>query len=309
MAKQDETATSYVTDVLARGLLGVALLLPYKVRIPFFGWVMTYLVSPVAGYKERINWNLDHVYPDIDAKKRKRILRGAPDNAGRTLIEIYSAKSFIKRVKDLPLKGPGAETLAKAHAENRPVILATGHIGNFDALRGALIGKGYRVGGLYAPMRNAFFNRHYEEAIAEIGKPVFPRGRRGFAELLKFLRSGGMVGIVTDQHVQDGTPISFLGQPASTALSAAQLALKYNAPLVPAYGIRLANGLDFEIITEAPIPPSDALTMTKALNASLEALVDKHPEQWLWMHRRWKPKWVKRQRKRAAAKMRPGPTA
>jgi KDO2-lipid IV(A) lauroyltransferase len=103
--------------------------------------------------------------------------------------------------------------------------------------------------------------------------------------------------------------MDFFGKPAATALSAAELSLKYNAPLVPAYGIRQPNGLDFEIIVEAPIPPSDAITMTKALNASLEAIVHKYPEQWLWMHRRWKPEVIERQRKRAAARMRPGPRA
>jgi KDO2-lipid IV(A) lauroyltransferase len=101
----------------------------------------------------------------------------------------------------------------------------------------------------------------------------------------------------------------FFGKPAATALSAAELSLKYDAPLIPIYGVRQPNGLDFKIIVEEPVPPSDAVTMTQALNDSLEALVREHPEQWLWMHRRWKPEVIERQRKRAAARMRPGPRA
>lgn len=303
MAKPDNSFASYAMDLAIRGLLRLALALPYPRRIAFFGWVTARVISPIAGYNRRIRENLDYILPNITAAERKKIIRGVPDNIGRTVIEIYSGQEFINRIKDIPLSGAGASILREAHANNRPVILATGHIGNYDVARGALIGRGYRVGGLYRPMQNVFFNQHYERAIGKIGSPMFARGRRGLAEMVKFLKSGGMVGFVTDQHVHKGTPLPFLGKPAATALSAAQLALKYDTLLVPIYGVRQKDGLDFKIIVEAPIPHTDAETMTRALNDSLEALVRAYPEQWLWIHRRWKPDVIERQRKRAAAKI------
>ena len=184
MAKQDDSRSSYAVNLAIRGLLRVALAMPYHYRIPFFGWVTSRIISPVAGYKKRIHDNLDDIFPDMPRDERRRITNGVPDNTGRTLIEIYSVHEFIGRIKDLPLTGPGAAALEQAHADNRPVILATGHVGNYDVARGALIAKGYRVGGLYNPMRNVYFNSHYVEAINTVGQPMFERGRRGFGKLL-----------------------------------------------------------------------------------------------------------------------------
>lgn len=99
-----------------------------------------------------------------------------------------------------------------------------------------------------------------------------------------------MVGLLVDQFMIRGAPLTFFGKPAPTALSAAELALKYDALLVPIYGIRQPDGLNFEIRVEAPILHSDAETMTQALNDSLEALTRQHMDQWFWIHRRWKPK-------------------
>ena len=75
---------------------------------------------------------------------------------------------------------------------------------------------------------------------------------------------------------------------ARTALSAAELALKYDALLVPTYAVRRPDGLTFDIIVEPPIPHGSAKAMTQALNDSLETLVRQHMDQWFWVHRRWK---------------------
>ena len=72
------------------------------------------------------------------------------------------------------------------------------------------------------------------------------------------------------------------------ALTPAELALKFNAPLVPTWGIRQDNGLDFEIHIEQPIAHSDPATMTQEMNDRLEVQIRKRMGQWLWIHRRWK---------------------
>jgi KDO2-lipid IV(A) lauroyltransferase len=97
-----------------------------------------------------------------------------------------------------------------------------------------------------------------------------------------------MLGLLIDQHIGHGARLSFFGHDALTALSAAEMAIKYDALLIPIYAIRLENGLDFQIVVESPIPPGTPEAMTQALTDNLEALVRQPLDQWLWIHRRWK---------------------
>lgn len=277
-----------VTDGLFRFLLALARTLPYERRVPVAGWVISRLIAPLAGWSRRVRENLALVRPELSETEVRHLIRAVADNVGRTMIELYSGREFIKRVRDLPLTGPGAEALEAAHHEGRPVILATGHFGNYDVARAALIARGYRVGALYKPMKNPLFNAHYLDTISVIGTPLFPRGQRGMGAMVKFLRSGGMLGLLMDQHMGRGEKLTFFGHPAYTATSAADLALKYGAEIIPVYGVREPDGLNFRIVTDAPIPPSDPLTMTQAINDSLERLVRDHMDQWFWIHRRWK---------------------
>jgi KDO2-lipid IV(A) lauroyltransferase len=278
----------WLQDRAYRALIGGLLCLPYRLRVPLCGWVVSRIVAPLAGYRRRIRDNLALVLPDMPQAEVARLVREVPDNVGRTIIEIYSGAEFIARAASLPLSGAGVAALAEAHAANRPVILVTAHFGNYDASRAALIARGYRVGALYMPMTNRYFNAHYVRAISRIGTPLFPRGRAGLGDMVRHLRSGGMLGLLVDQRMRHGAELSFFGHAALTALSAAELAMKYDALLVPTYGIRQPDGLGFEVVVEPPIPPGTPEAMTQALNDSLEALVRRHPEQWFWIHRRWK---------------------
>ena len=283
----------WLQDRLFRGLLGALLLLPYSLRVPLCGWVMSRIVAPLAGYRRRVRENLAKILPDLPEAEVRRMERAVTDNVGRTLIEIYSGTEFAERCEQSVPHGPGVAALKEAQAAGRPVILVGGHFGNYDSTRAALIAQGYAMGALYRPMSNPWFNEHYVRAMSRHDTPLFPRGRRGMAEMVKFLRGGGVLGLLIDQWMQTGARLQFFGQDALTALSAAELALKYDALLMPAYGIRKADGLSFDVVIEAPVPHSDAATMTQALNDSLERLVRAHPEQWFWIHRRWKeiPTW------------------
>jgi KDO2-lipid IV(A) lauroyltransferase len=278
----------WLQDRALRGLIWLLLRLPYRWRVPLCGWVLSRVIAPVAGYRRRVRDNLRLVLPDLPPEEARRIARAVPDNVGRTVIEIYSGPEFIAHAVSHPLTGGGVAALEAAHQANRPVILVTGHFGNYDASRAALIARGYRVGALYMPMANPYFNRHYVRAISGIGTPLFPRGRAGLASMVRHLRGGGMLGMLVDQHMRHGEALTFFGRPALTALSAAELALKYNALLVPTYAVRKSDGLSFDIIVEPPIPPGTPEAMTQALNDSLEALVRRHLDQWFWIHRRWK---------------------
>jgi KDO2-lipid IV(A) lauroyltransferase len=281
---------AYDTAVNAalRGLLGVAGAMPYDRRVAFVGAVTRRLVAPLAGYHRRSDANLRLIFPDMPAAARRRIAHAAADNAGRTLAEIFSGAEFIDRVRDAPATGPGHAAIAEARAAGRPVILVSGHFGNYDVPRAWFAARGVQVGGLYKPLANQSFNEAYVEAIAGVSTPVFERGRRGLGQMVTFLREGGVLGVLFDQRIPKAATLDFLGQPARTAFSAAELCLKYDALMVPVYGIRGPDGLSFEFAAEAPIPHSDARTMMQAATDSLAARVRSDPGQYFWIHRRWK---------------------
>jgi len=282
------TATDWLSDRAMRVVIRSLLFTPYGWRVPAMGWFVRCVLAPLAGYHRRSLSNLAYIFPDMSFPDRKSISRGVADNMGRTFIENYSTKQFLSRNKNAQLQGPGAEALKIAQQNGQAVILVSGHYGNYEAPRAALVGHGYNVGGLYRRAANRYFNDHYAQTMKSFGGPVFEQGHRGTAGFVRHLKSGGMLVLLFDQHVSEGVDLPFLGKPARTALSASSLALRYDALLIPFYGTRRKNGIDFDIEFEAPIPHSDPETMTRALNTSLETRIHKHPKQWFWVHRRWK---------------------
>lgn len=277
----------WAQDRIARGLIGLALALPYRWRVPLMGWLMRRLVGPLTGYRRRALDNLAMIWPDMPAPDRAAIAAQVLDNAGRTLIENYSTAEFTARAAAITPTGPGLAALESARAAGRPVILVTGHFGNYEAGRAALVARGHVIGGLYRPMSNLYFNDHYVATMEAFGGPVFAQGRAGTAGFVRHLKSGGHLVLLFDQHAP-GALIPFLGKPAHTALSAAELALRYDAALIPFFATRQPDGLSFTVDLEAPIAPGTAEGMTRALTRRLEARVTAHPGQWFWVHRRWK---------------------
>ena len=274
---------------MLRALIGLALIIPYRWRVPMMGWLVSRVLAPLAGGRKRIRNNLKLVMPELPKADVERLCREVPDNAGRALIELYSGRPFLERAYAAKVTGPGLAALEEARAEGRPVIFMTGHFGNYDAARAHMIHRGYEIGALYRRMSNTYFNEHYVRALSAVGTPMFEQGRRGMIEMVRHLKGGGLIAIVGDLHSHGGVAIDFFGKPAVTSTVPAELALKHNAIMLPVYAIRQENGLDFEIVMHPPIPHTDAKTMTQDLNDGLEALVREHMGQWFWIHRRWKP--------------------
>lgn len=275
-------------DLGAALAFAVLRLLPYDKRIAAFGWLGRNVVGPLAGMRGRIRANLAHVWPELSPAQVSTLTRRVPDNMARTLGEIFTGGPFIARARTSRVEGSGLAALDAAHAEGRPVILVTAHLGNYDAVRAYLLGRGFAVGGFYMPMTNPAFNRRYVRAISGIGTPIFARDRDGMAQMLRFLRKGGMVGMVADHYMKHGVLMDFMGKSARTSLAVAEIALKYNALMVPVYGIRQPDGVSFVVRIEDPIPHADPETMTRALHASTEVQITANPDQWMWSHQRWR---------------------
>lgn len=271
------------------GVMRVAQALPYPRRIAAMGWFFAHVLGPVAGWRKRIRTNLAMARPDLPPAEVRRLERAVPENAGRSLAEIYSGSEFTDRIRASdPLYGPGLPALHEAAAAGRPVIVACAHFGNYDAMRTALSAQGWPVGALYRPMNNEAFNQHYIPAIRAIAEPIFPRGRSGLAAMLRFLKGGGWLALGFDQYDGHGAELRFFGLPSKTVLTPAELAIRYDALLIPVSGIRQADGLNFRVEVGDPVPHSEPAEMMQILNDDLERLVRAHMGQWFWIHRRWK---------------------
>lgn len=281
------TFSDWATDLALRALLGLARRLPYERRVPFFGAVARDAAGPLAGWRRRALANLAMIHPDWPEARRRAVAGAVLDNIGRSLIENYSTPELAARIAREPIRGEGLAAFEDARAAGRPVLLVSGHFGNFQVPRHALAARGHVAAGLYRDMTNPYVNAHYVRTIEAIPGPAFAQGR-GTLGFVRHLARGGVAAMLFDLHVQEGVPIPFLGRPAMTATTPADLALRTGALLLPCFGIRREDGLSFDIQFEAPIPHGDPLAMMVALTQRLEARIRAHPEQWFWIHRRWK---------------------
>ncbi|MEL6609873.1 MAG: lauroyl acyltransferase [Pseudomonadota bacterium] len=278
----------WIEDLGFRGLIRALHLLPYERRLATMGWFARKVIGPLAGYRDRALKNLAMVYPDKPEAERRAIADQALDTFGRTLIENYSRPEFRARIAKHTIEGPGLAVALEAQAQGRTVIFSSGHFGNHEATRTALDQAGFTIGAIYRPMKNPFVNRHYVESISEVSGPVFPRGRDGFKGFMDFLGNGGHAFLLFDVHAVKGQRLPFMGHEASTAFSAADLALRFDGLLIPYFNTRQPDGVTFKIELEEPIPHGDPRDMMTELTSRLEARIERDPGQWLWIHRRWK---------------------
>lgn len=260
----------------------------FRQRRGILAWSMSHVVAPLVGYRKRVQENLDRVWPTLSLTQRDALTTEITHHIGQTIGELFSPHDLMSIAYRTELNGPGLIALEEARAADQPAIVISGHFGNYDIVRAALIARGFDVGALYRHMNNPLFHNFYINNISAIGTPLFERGRPGLGQMVRHLKKGGTLAALIDVRANNGVPLPFLGHPALTATSMAELALRYNAVLIPFYGTRLPNGLGFAADLEAPIPHTDPKAMTIALNQSLEARIRHNPEQWFWIHNRWK---------------------
>ena len=274
--------------IFVRYLLGILSILPYRTKISLGGLIYQKIISPLSGNRKRIIDNLKLIFPDLEKRKREELCSQVPNNIGRTLFELLSPNAFSNIAKSAKVSGPGFKILKDAQEQKKPVILVSGHFGNYDVARVVLNTNQISVGALYKPMSNPYFNTFYERCIKQIAEPLFPRGRAGMGNMMRYIDGGNVVALLIDQYMSHGEPLKFLGHTAYTATSAAKLALKHDALLITFYVVRNDDGINFDLVFESPVKPSTPNEMTQVLNDRLEKQIRKNMGQWLWTHKRWK---------------------
>ncbi|MFW5655249.1 MAG: lysophospholipid acyltransferase family protein, partial [Roseicyclus sp.] len=245
-----DSRTDWIDRLADRGfraLIGLMHLLPWRARIVACGWLFAHVFGPLGGYRRRAEEGLALILPELSRPERRRVATACLDNVGRTVIENYSPAEQLRDTAVLKPSGPGWPAIEAARKARRPIIFVSAHFGNWQAARAALNQRGYDIGGLYRPFNNPYMNAHYVTSIERVGGRAYARSRRGLAAFLRTLKEGGQAAMMLDQHVADGALLDFMGQPAATSLSAAEMALRHDALLVPIYGRRLDDGFSFEM--------------------------------------------------------------
>ena len=262
--------------------------IPYKRRLTCFAFLLNRVISPLSGYRKRIIANLNYIYPDMPASEHPALIHSMQCNIGKTMCEMFSRKDVEILAAQSHGGGEGYHAIFDAVAEKKPVILVSGHFGSFDVIRHHLKHKGIENGTLYKPFSIPKINKLWRDRIGGEGCVAFPTTPRGIAKMVLYLKAGNVVSMLNDQYAGSGEKLDFMGKPAYTATSAAKMALKYNALLIPCYALRHKDGLLFDMIFEAPIEHTNATEMTQKLNDSLSNQVHQHKDAWFWVHRRWK---------------------
>jgi KDO2-lipid IV(A) lauroyltransferase len=280
-------ALSFLAWLPQGALIALARALPYRARLAFASAFARSLVALVPGLRRRVEGNLRLIFPAMPAGERRRIRAAMADSFGRTMIEVMTRRAFQARHAWTGPAGPGWDALRAARAEGRGALLVSGHFGQWEAVRAALLAEGIESGAMIRPVKNPFLNADYLANVEAGGRPVIGRDGAGVRELVRHLRRGGVMSILIDQYTKRGAMIDFLGHPAPSGTAIAELAVKYDLPLIPVYGTRQPDGLHVAVEFEAPIPPGTALEMTQAAADSLAARVRAHPGQYYWLHRRW----------------------
>jgi Kdo2-lipid IVA lauroyltransferase/acyltransferase len=206
----------------------------------------------------------------------------------------------------------------KALCSGRPVFILGGHFGNWEVSTATFGMFGFPLGIVARRLDNPYLHKWFFEARQQTGHQLYDK-HGGANEMIELLEAGGNLGLLCDQDAgYRGLFVNFFGRPASTFKSIALMALQYRALLVVGYGIRLPDDPDarwvrYEIGCEEVIDTlefdhsRDALkTITQRYTAALERAIRRAPEQYFWVHRRWKSQPgdtadSRRERKREAA--------
>jgi len=185
----------------------------------------------------------------------------------------------------------GTEHVEEAAHRGKGVLVLTAHYGNWELLAASHRLSAYPLSVVMRPLDEPAIDRIVERFRLRSGVELITK-RRGLREIVDALRRGRMVGILLDQNASraEGVFAPFFGIPASTSKALAVISLRTGAPVVPIFIRRFEGGRHrVEVLPAIPVPASgDVAEYTAAFNRSIEAAIRRAPEQWFWIHNRWK---------------------
>lgn len=289
-------ALQRVEAALVAALLGLFRCLSPVIASNLGGFVAR-LVGPMLPVSRVAYRNLDLALPELDAAARRRIVRGAWENLGRTVGESPHLASLRENTE----AGPGWEVVGKEKAaalvvRGGPAIFFSAHLGNWEMLPAVFASHGIAMGSLYRGAQNPHVDRillRLRQGAVGLEAPLFAKGPAGAKAAIAHLNRGGFLGFLMDQKMNDGIKARFFGRESMTAPALAAMALRLRCPVMPGHVERLGPAR-FRLVCEDPLelPDSgnrkaDIAQVTQAVNDCLEKWIRARPEEWLWLHRRW----------------------
>ena len=262
-------------------------LLGLKLSKKIFAFLFNRL-GPLFKSKSIIEKNLTNFNGNLTNEQRENIISSMWKNYGITFIEYIFLSSF-KEKNDL-VKVTRSDILKKI-SSNKPVIFVSGHFSNFELMSMEITKRKVKLATIYRPLNNFFLNPLMEHIRKKyVCKNQIKKGIGGVKESIQYIKAGYSIALMIDQRVSEGERLNFFNQPALTTTLPAQLALKFELPIIPVFIERMENGtykIDFydEIISKHF---KNKIDLTQKLNSILEEMIKKNPNEWIWTHNRWK---------------------
>jgi len=281
---------------LARLLMALLRALPLA-WIPSLGRTFGALVFAFAG-RERTKTlaSIRAAFPrDFTEGQVTALARSVWVRLGQNLFEMVWWRGRAReRILAQVVRTRGLEHLQEALSRGKGVLVITGHLGNWELLGGYLS----KVRPLYA-VAQYLYDERFDRIVTDfrekdLGMTIIKRGM-ALRGILSALKEGKIVYALVDQDTgQDGIFVPFFGKPAWTQSGVARIAEKTGAPIVPAFLVRGVDGR-FECHVERPLPvprtgdpEADILGTVRLYTEAVESYVKAYPDQWMWMHERWK---------------------
>ncbi len=276
-----QSVVIYIFFIIGR-LLGLSL------GRKFFSFFFTKFGS-IFKSKSIINKNLEIFSKYTSNANSDEITSNMWENYGMTFIEY----AFLNRLRknDSHITIIGMENIKSLISNNKQAIFISGHFANFELMSMEITKKNINLATIYRPLNNYFLNPFMEYLRKKyICKNQIKKGINGVRDAIFFLKKKFSIALMIDQRVSEGELIDFFGKPALTTTLPAQLAIKFNLPIIPVYIERtIDNNFLIEFHNEIDASKfKDKIELSKVLNKSLEQMIIKNPKQWIWTHNRWK---------------------
>ena len=293
-------ARRWLEYALARIVLALLALLPRRMAISFAMGLSRAVLSALPKLRRVGLRNLALAYPELSLGERARLLARSLENLGRVFGELshlgQATRESLAALVDLRIPPETIARYREAKAQRRGVIFVTAHLGNWEILVLATSALIEPITYLARPLDNPLLDRMTAKIRTRFGnRPISKRD--SLMEGLQILDRGESLGLLADVNTlqRDGVFVPFFGLPACTTRAVAMLALRTNALILPICGVWDEGAQRYAVSTgefiEAVRTGSrkrDIVETTALYTAQLEKFIRTWPEQWIWIHRRWK---------------------
>ena len=228
-----------------------------------------------------------------DERESARIAKESAVRFGPMLFEVLRFPVIVRNMADY-VEIEGREHLEGVLAQGKGAVIATGHAGNWELMGGALSQAGFPLIGVAMRQRDAAMDRFINEYRRLVGMHIIYKN--DVREMFRMMKEGWIVGLLADQDTSrhDGIVLDFFGKPTNCVPGPAAMARSAGIGIVPGYITRKKDGTH-KIIFHAPVEVprtkdkrADIRTAEQAVNRVLEQHIREHPEEWFWLHDRWK---------------------